>query len=143
MDNNENFGNDTDKVNWDDDSGEIHTVSHTTVQTPEDGWQEVHRLNGKVTDTPHFVKGKQVHYTYTTDDYRKVIPALIISTIIIAAFCVGAWFISPIIGVLITIFGVVWIVGSWKQAPKTKWKNQAQKLKEERERQNTDGTEKK
>ncbi len=106
-------------VNWDDDSGEIHTVSKRYYTTAQDGWQDNHALSGlnKNGSDRRKIKGKQIGFQYVTDDYRKVLPGYIIATVVIVAFCIIAFLIHPIAGIGVTAFGAVWIVGFWKNAP--------------------------
>lgn len=120
---------------WDDDSGEIHTVVREYNSGAEDGW---HRNKAKYgSNIPEFreVKGKQSGFIYQTDDYRKVLPGYIIATVVVILLCVVMLILVPVMGVLITVFGVVFIIGFWKDAAKssTKWKNQAKRLKDEKE----------
>lgn len=126
--------NNKEKVNFDDDSGEIHTIKEKYEITKEDGWQINHAVNLSNINSvnqPTFVKGKQWGFIYITDDYRKVIPVQIISTLVIIALCIGMLFIYLPMGIFFCILGIVWIIGMWKNAPYKKWKNQSKKIKEE------------
>ena len=125
----------TDKNNdWDDDSGVIHSKKTNYNITKEDGWQDNHDLfQTKHSDYKmRKIKGKQFGFTYETDDYRKVIPGYIIGTVFIILFGIILTIFVPSIGVFVDVFGIVWIIGMWKKAPFIKWKNQSERLKEER-----------
>ncbi len=121
---------------WDDDSGEIHTVIHQYHQTAEDGWQQNKALYGSHLNTSKTsqIKGDQVGLVYQTDDYRKVLPGYIIGTILLLAVSIVLLILVPVVGVFVSIFSIVWIIGLWKKAPVKKWKNQAQKLKDEKQK---------
>lgn len=134
---NNNEQNSTEKIDWDDDSGKIHTVKTTYSIKKEDGWQDNRALltkSQRIHSKTRKIKGRQFGFHYVTDDYRKVIPAYVIGTIFIIAVCIIWTIISPFTGILADIFGAVWIIGIWKKAPFTKWKNQSQNLKEEKEK---------
>lgn len=123
------------EINWDDDSGEIHTRTAVYHQTPEDGWQ---RNRGYHQHSGHkyrkrYIKGYAVGKTYVTDDFRKVIPGYIIATIAVIALCVAVTKIYLPMGIMFDIMGIAWIIGFWKNAPYKKWKNQSEKLKEKSE----------
>ena len=126
---------DNPQPDWDDDSGEIHTVIHQYNQTAEDGWQQNKALYGSHVNTSKTsqIKGNQVGLVYQTDDYRKVLPGYIIGTILLLAASIILLILVPVIGVFFSIFSIIWIVGLWKKAPIKKWKNQAQKLKDEKQ----------
>ncbi|MDO4464002.1 MAG: hypothetical protein Q4C57_05580 [Bacillota bacterium] len=126
---------DNPQPDWDDDSGEIHTVIHQYNQTAEDGWQQNKALYGSHVNTSKTsqIKGNQVGLVYQTDDYRKVLPGYIIGTILLLAASIVLLILVPVIGVFFSIFSIIWIVGLWKKAPIKKWKNQAQKLKDEKQ----------
>ena len=121
---------------WNDDSGEIHTVIHQYHQTAEDGWQQNKALYGSHLNTSKSrqIKGSQVGLVYQTDDYRKVLPGYIIGTILLLAVSIVLLILVPVVGVFVSIFSIVWIIGLWKKAPVKKWKNQAQKLKDEKQK---------
>ena len=126
-------------IDWEDDSGEIHTLKETYKTTKEDGWQVsegFYKTNSGVGYGKTMFKGTSVNMHYETDDYRKVIPGYIIATLFVIALCVVMWFVKPIMGGIFTVFGIFWVVGFWAKAPYKKWKNQAQKLKEENEQSN-------
>lgn len=133
MDNEKEQMDSNNQIDWDDDSGVIHTHKENYHLTKEDGWQENRALRGmnKVGHKTRNIKGTQVGYSYVTDDYRAVIPAYIIGTIIVIIFCVVATMVFLPLGIMIDIMGVAWVVGMWKNAPYKKWKNQAQKRKEQ------------
>ena len=120
---------------WDDDSGEIHTVIQQYNQTAEDGWQQNKALYGSHLNTSKSrqIKGSQVGLVYQTDDYRKVLPGYIIGTVLLLAVSIILLILVPVIGVFFSIFSMIWIVGLWKKAPIKKWKNQAQKQKDEKQ----------
>ena len=120
---------------WDDDSGEIHTVIQQYHQTAEDGWQQNKALYGSHLNTSKSrqIKGSQVGLVYQTDDYRKVLPGYIIGTVLLLAVSIILLILVPVIGVFFSIFSMIWIVGLWKKAPIKKWKNQAQKQKDEKQ----------
>ena len=120
---------------WDDDSGEIHTVIQQYNQTAEDGWQQNKALYGSHLNTSKSrqIKGSQVGLVYQTDDYRKVLPGYIIGTVLLLAVSIVLLILVPVIGVFFSIFSMIWIVGLWKKAPIKKWKNQAQKQKDEKQ----------
>ena len=120
---------------WDDDSGEIHTVIQQYHQTAEDGWQQNKALYGSHLNTSKSrqIKGSQVGLVYQTDDYRKVLPGYIIGTVLLLAVSIVLLILVPVIGVFFSIFSMIWIVGLWKKAPIKKWKNQAQKQKDEKQ----------
>lgn len=123
----------TAQPDFDDDSGEIHTTVNYYNQTKEDGWQQNKALYGSHLNTSETrnIKGTQVGYTYVTDDYRKVLPAYIIGTILMIIISIVLLILVPVFGVFVSIFSIAWIVGMWKKAPVKKWKNQAKKLKDE------------
>lgn len=133
MDNEKEQMNSNDQIDWDDDSGVIHTNKENYHLTKEDGWQENRALQGmnKVGHEMRSIKGTQVGFHYETDNYRAVIPAYIIGTIIVIIICVVATMVFLPLGIMIDIMGVAWVVGMWKNAPYKKWKNQAQKQKEQ------------
>ena len=121
---------------WDDDSGEIHTVIQQYHQTAEDGWQQNKALYGSHLNTSKSrqIKGSQVGLVYQTDDYRKVLPGYIIGTVLLLAVSIVLLILVPVVGVFVSIFSIVWIIGLWKKAPVKKCKNQAQKLKDEKQK---------
>lgn len=139
MENGEMNPNPNQKIDWDDDSGEIHTVVDKYKITKEDGWQRNNAIaqHSIVSGNQHqsnmrYVKGTQVGVRMTTDDYRMVIPAYIIGTILIIVVCIVVTFVWLPLGVFFDIFGIVWIIGLWAKAPYTKWRNQREKLKEQK-----------
>lgn len=120
-------------VDWNDDSGEVHTVKETYKTTWDDGWQESefsYKTGSKVAVGKSMFRGNKVETHYETDNYKVVVPGYIISTILVIALCVVMWFVKPIMGGIFTVFGLFWVVGFWKHAPIKKWKNQAKKSKE-------------
>lgn len=125
-------------VDWNDDSGVIHSIKNYYNITKEDGWQD----NQALSNTNSFrnekrkIYGKQVGFQYITDDYRKVIPGYIFGTIFVILVCIIVTIIFPVIGIFIDIFGAIWIIGFWMKAPFTKWKNQSEKLKEGKSKKN-------
>lgn len=123
----------TAQPDFDDDSGEIHSTINYYNQTKEDGWQRNRALYGSrlITSKTRNIKGKQTGFYYQTDDYRKVLPAYIIGTILMIIISIVLLILAPVFGVLVSIFSIAWIVGIWKKAPVKKWKNQAKKLKDE------------
>lgn len=127
-------------VDWDDDSGAIHTVKNTYKITKEDGWQRnrgYHR-NRRPVDVggarPQMIKGTQVGMSYSTDDYRVVIPALIIMLLIMVVICVVVTILIPPMGIIFDIFMLIAVIGMIRQRPDKKWRAQAKRLKEEKER---------
>ncbi|MGN1147767.1 MAG: hypothetical protein ACI4TB_05050 [Lachnospiraceae bacterium] len=122
------------RPDWKDDSGEIHTVKYQYSQSEEDGWQQNKALYGSHLNTSKTrnIKGKQVGFYYATDDYRKVITGYVIGTVFAVLFSIIMLIIVPVMGILITIFSLVFIVSLWVKAPYKKWKNQADKLKQEK-----------
>lgn len=125
-------------VDWNDDSGEIHTIKHKYHLSAKDGWQRNRALYGShvVTSDRRRIKGTQVGYTYVTDDFRKVLPGYIIGTILMIVISIVFCIFIPFVGILVSIFSIVWIIGMWKQAPIKKWQNQAKKIKQEKENKN-------
>lgn len=123
------------EIDWDDDSGEIHTYKEKYHLTKEDGWQPNRAYRGlglsKQGKKNRMIKGTQIGTTYVTDDYRKVIPVQIISTIIVIVLCIVVTKLILPVGILFDIMGVAWVIGIWKRAPYKKWKNQANKRKED------------
>lgn len=122
------------RPDWKDDNGEIHTVKYQYSQSEEDGWQQNKALYGSHLNTSKTrnIKGKQVGFYYATDDYRKVITGYIIGTVFAVLFSIVMLIIVPVMGILITIFSLVFIVSLWVKAPYKKWKNQADELKKEK-----------
>lgn len=126
-------------VDWDDDSGAIHTVKQTYKITKEDGWQDnraYHRnmLSPERRKTkPQKIKGMQVGMSYTTDDYRVVIPALIVFGIIMTAVCVFLTIVIPPFGIMFDVFWVLTVIGIIRQRYDKKWRNQAKRRREEKE----------
>lgn len=118
-------------TDWDDDSGEIHTVESGYKYSYEDGWKNTHRIN-KQGGRHRMIRGNQVGYHYITDDYRKVIPGYIIATVLVIAVCVAVTLISVVPGIIFDVFGAIWIIGFWSKAPYKKWRNQAERIKEEK-----------
>lgn len=134
--NNEN-SNFNESIDWDDDSGVIHTIKNGYNITKEDGWQDNHANGSNQLDSKmQKIKGKQFGFSYVTDDYRKVIPGYIFGTIFIIILGIVTTIILPFMGLFIDVFGIVWIIAMWKNAPFTKWNNQAKKLKEEKKIKN-------
>lgn len=133
LNNGQNIGGQAD---WDDDSGEIHNVTSFYNTSSVDGWQDNHAIYGanRYGHKTRKIKGDQVGFRYQTDDYRKVMPGYIIGTLVLIALCIVVAVISPLMGILFGVFGIVWIVGMWKNAPTKKWKNQSEKLKQDKER---------
>ncbi len=128
----ENQGNN--KIDWDDDSGAIHTSYQKYKTSPEDGFQKNHAyyMVSKQGKKNRYIKGVQVGFMYTTDDYRKVIPGYIFVTILMITVTIILLFINIIMGIVFGIFAVFFIYGFWKNAPITKWKNQAKRIKSEK-----------
>ena len=127
--------NNNKKIDWDDDSGEIHTQKEVCKTDFSDGWQENTSFGGtnkglSYTHSKFIGKSTEIHYV--TDDYRKVIPAYIIVTLFIIVLCVVMLCVKLSIGLIFSVFGVVWIIGLWAKAPHKKWKNQHKKLNEEK-----------
>ena len=133
MNNESNELNSEKEIARDGDSGVIHTIKNGYNITQEDGWQNKHTLYGP--EQQQKIKGKQFGFTYVTDDYRKVIPVYILGTIFVIVLGIVMTVILPLMGIFIDIIGFFWIIGMWKNAPYTKWKNQAKKLKEEKKRE--------
>ncbi len=133
MDDKINEQNSSDYPDWNDESGEIHTVKKTYYLKKEDDWQKNHSHSYINPNKKHnrIIKGKQVGFTYVTDDYRIVIPGYIISTIIIIAACIVAFFIHFAAGIIVSLFAVFWIIGFWKNASFRKWKNQKARIQSE------------
>ncbi len=121
-------------IDWKDDSGEIHTVVSKYHDKPEDGWQPLHGNEYKLRHQRNFyyVKGDQVGTEVHTDDYRAVIPAYIIASLVVIAICVIVTIFAPIVGIIFSVFGLVWLIGFWAKAPFTKWKNQKKTPDEEK-----------
>ncbi len=113
-----------------DDSGDIHTSIHYYNQTKEDGWQQNRALYGPKLNTSRTrnIMGTQTGFYYQTDDFRKVLPGYIAGTLIMIIISIVTLILIPFLGIFITIFSIVWIVGMWKKAPIKKWQNQAAKL---------------
>lgn len=139
MDNNEMNQDIQPQVDWEDDSGEIHTVTHVVKLTKEDGWQRNHVITqhqvvagNQYQSQMRYFKGTQVNVYKTTDDYRVVIPAYIIGTILVIAICIVVTFVWLPLGVIFDIFGIVWLVGIWAKAPFVKWRNQREKLQDKK-----------
>lgn len=133
------MGNDENsKVNWNDESGEIHTTYQEYEITPEDGFQEnrAHAYINALGRKNRYIKGIQKGATYVTDDYRKVLPGYIIVTILVIVIAVVLLLIPNLafrmIGVFFAVFGAIFIFGFWKNAPIKKWKAQAKRIKEEK-----------
>lgn len=126
-------------VDWDDDSGAIHTIKQTYKITKEDGWQDnraYHRnmLSSEERITgPQKIKGTQVGMSYTTDDYRVVIPVLIVFGLIMTAVCVFLTITVPLFGILFDVIWVMAIIGTIRQRYDKKWRNQAKRRKEAKE----------
>lgn len=119
-------------IDWNDDSGVIHSIKRDYQITEEDGWQDDHTHFNTNNFENRKIKGKQFGFQYITDDYLKVIPGYIFGTILMIIVGIIVTIYFPIIGIFIDIFAVIWIIGMWKNAPFTKWKNQYKKLKEEK-----------
>ncbi len=119
-------------IDWNDDSGVIHSIKRDYQITEEDGWQDDHTLFNTNNFENRKIKGKQFGFQYITDDYRKVIPGYVFGTILMILVCIIVTINLPVIGIFIDIFSAVWIIGFWKKAPFSKWKNQSKKLKEEK-----------
>lgn len=125
-------------IDWDDDSGEIHTLKETYETNWSDGWQEseyTYKTGSKIGVGKSMFRGKKVETHYETDNYKVVLPGYIISTILVIVVCIIMWFVKPIMGGIFTVFSVFWVIGFWKKAPYKKWKNQAKKLKESKNEQ--------
>lgn len=126
-------------VDWDDDSGAIHTVKQTYKITKEDGWQDnrgYHRnmMSPEQRRTkPQKIKGTQVGIHYETDDYRVVIPFLIIFGIIMTTVCVIVTMKIPLFGIFFDVMWVLTIIGIIRQRYDKKWRNQAKRRKEAKE----------
>lgn len=122
---------DNNKIDWDDDSGAIHTSSQKYKTSFKDGFQKNHAYyqTNSYGKKNRYIKGIQTGFTYTTDDYRIVVPGYIFATIFMIAITIVFFFINIIIGIVFGIFAVLFIYGFWKNAPITKWKNQAKQIK--------------
>lgn len=126
-------------VDWNDDSGAIHTVKQTYKITKEDGWQDnrgYHRnmMSPEQRRTkPQKIKGTQVGIHYETDDYRVVIPVLIVMGLIITAVCVIVTIIIPPFGIFFDIIWALAVIGIIRQRPDRKWRNQAKRHREAKE----------
>ena len=114
---------DNKKIDWNDDSGEIHTVHQKYKISSEDGFQKNHAYSttNKAGKENRYIKGKQIGVTYVTDDYRKVIPGYICATILIIVITIILLFINIIVGIGFAIFAAFFIYGFWKNAPIKKW----------------------
>lgn len=126
-------------VDWDDDSGAIHSVKNTYKITKEDGWQAnrgYHRsmMSPEQRRTkPQKIKGMQVGMSYSTDDYRVVIPVLIVFGLLITAVCVVVTIIIPPFGILFDVMWIAAVIGIIRQRPDKKWRNQAKRRKEQKD----------
>ncbi len=125
---------DNNKIDWNDDSGEIHTLHQKYETSSEDGFQKNHAYStiNKYGKKNRYIKGKQIGFKYLTDDYRKVIPGYVFATILMIAVTIILLFINVIIGIGFGIFSAFFIYGFWKNAPITKWKNQSKQIKSEK-----------
>lgn len=125
---------DNNKIDWDDDSGVIHTSYQKYKTSPEDGFQKNHAYStiNKQGKKHRYIKGKQTGFVYVTDDYRKVIPRYVLVTILMIAVTIILLIINIIIGIVFGTFAAFFIYGFWKKAPITKWKNQAERIKSEK-----------
>lgn len=110
------------KIDWNDDSGAIHTSSQKYKTSLEDGFQKNHAyyLINSQGKKNRYIKGVQTGITYTTDDYRIVIPGYIFTTIFMITITIVLFFINIIIEIVSGIFVVLFIYGFWKNAPITK-----------------------
>lgn len=124
---------------WDDDSGAIHTEKHSYKITKDDGWQRNRGYRRNMThfeaerNTPQMIKGTQVGMSYSTDDYRVVMPALIVMLLVMAGVCVVVTCLIPPFGIFFDVMFVLVVIGIIRQRPDKKWRNQAKRLKEEKE----------
>lgn len=125
---------DNNKIDWNDDTGEIHTLYQKYETSSEDGFQKNHAYStiNKYGKENRYIKGKQIGFKYLTDDYRKVIPGYVFATILMIALTIILLFINVIIGIGFGIFSAFFIYGFWKNAPITKWKNQSKQIKSEK-----------
>ena len=123
---------DNNKIDWNDDSGEIHTVYQKYETSSEDGFQRNHAYINRAGKKNRYIKGKQIGFKYVTDDYRKVLPGYVFATILIIAVTIILFFINVITGIVFGVFAAFFIYGFWKSAPITKWKNQSKKIKSEK-----------
>lgn len=123
-------------VDWKDDSSEIHTVTSHYHITEEDGWQKNYSHIPSA-DEPQAVKGTQIGIQYETDDYRKVLAGYIIASLFFPLISVFLLIIVPVVGIPFAVISVIGIVSMWKNAPYKKWKNQAKKRKEKKDRDNS------
>ena len=126
-------------VDWDDDSGAIHTVKQTYKITKEDGWQDnrgYHRnmMSPEQRRTkPQKIKGTQVGIHYETVAYRVVVPLLFIFGIIMTAVCVIVTMKIPLFGIFFDVMWALTIIGIIRQRYDKKWRNQAKRRKEAKE----------
>ncbi len=124
-------------VDWEDDSGAIHSRKYTYKITKEDGWKAnayYRRLPvGQRRKTPQMIKGTQVGMVYTTDDYRVVVPVLIVLGILMTAVCVFLTIKVPPLGILFDVFWFVVLISNLRPKHIRKWRNQAKRHKEQKE----------
>ncbi len=126
-------------VDWEDDSGAIHSVKQTYKITKEDGWQVNRGYHGSMMSPgerrtrPQMIKGTQVGMHYETDDYRVVVPFLIVIGIIMTAVCVLVTISAPLFGVIFDVMWLIAIVGIIRRRPDKKWRAQAKRRKEAKE----------
>lgn len=132
-------GNPPGEPDWNDDSGAIHTAKQSYHITKEDGWQRNRGYDGNMRPVdvrgarPQRIKGTQVGISYTTDDYRVVIPVLIVLLLIMAGVCAIVTYLIPLFGIFFDVIFVLAVIGIVRQRPDKKWRAQAKRLKEEKE----------
>ncbi len=126
-------------VDWDDDNGAIHSIKYNYKITKEDGWQAnrgYHRymMSSEMRrTTPQMIKGTQVGIKYKTDDYRIVVPFLIVVGTIMTAVCVFLTIVVPPFGILFDVMWLIAIVGIIRRRPDKRWRAQAKRRKEAKE----------
>lgn len=125
---------DHNKTDWDDDSGVIHTSYQNYKTSSKDGFQENHAYSmvNKQGRKNRYIKGTQIGVTYTTDDYRVVLPGYVFSTILMIVVTIILLSVNIMMGIIFGIFAGFFIYGFWKNAPIKKWKNQAKRRKSEK-----------
>ena len=128
---------DPEGVDWEDDSGAIHSFKYTYKITKEDGWQgNAYYRNlpvGQKRKNPQMIKGTQKGVHYTTDDYRVVVPVLIVLGLLMTAVCVFLTIKFPLLGILFDVFWFVVLISNIRPRHIRKWRNQAKRHKEQKE----------
>lgn len=89
-----------------------YTVKKKVTTTKEDGWVNVKKTHGKISDPrDRYFKGKYVSYHYQTNDPKVTKPVLLIASIVFAVAAIAMILFAILLqAATMMFFGIVFVV---------------------------------